>query len=451
MAKYDYDLFVIGGGSGGIRAARWSASLGAKVALCEKDRMGGTCVIRGCIPKKLMVYASEFNKNFKLAQDYGWNLGSPQLDWKTFIKKKDKEIDRLEGIYQNILKNNKVDFIQGAGSILDPHTVQVAGQSYTARFILIAVGGHPSKLNIKGAEHTITSDDIFHLDKIPSSMLVVGAGYIGLEFASVFQTLGTKVSVMFRKDRILSGFDEDIRKHLQEEMSHQGIEFLSKRSPVEIKKEKEGLSVLTDQQDLWKGDLVLMATGRSPDLKAFDLSRLSIQSKASGHIEVNENFQTSCPSVYAVGDCTSKGYYLTPVALNSGMILSEFLFGKTKKTFKFEDIPSAIFTQPEVATVGLTEELALEKGYELKIYESRFRALKLTLTQSPEKTYMKWIVCKKTDQLLGCHIVGEKAGEILQGFAVAVKNKLTKSQMDATLGIHPTSAEELVTMRTTRQ
>ena len=455
MAQYDYDLFVIGGGSGGIRAARWSAGLGAKVALCEKDRMGGTCVIRGCIPKKMMVYVSSFNKNFKLAQDYGWDIGSPKLDWKHFIKKKDQEIDRLESIYQNILKNNEVDFIKGAGSILDPHTVEVAGKSYTARYILIAVGGYPSKLSIKGAEYSITSDEIFHLDQIPSSLLVIGAGYIGLEFASLFQALGTRVSVMFRKDKILSGFDKDIRKHLQEELVKQGVQFLSKRNPMEIKKEKNSLSVQDDQNGLWKGDLVLMATGRSPNLKGFDLSSLGIQTNQSGHIEVNDNFQTSCPSIYAVGDCTSKGYYLTPVALNSGLTLSEFLFGassgKSKKTFEFKNIPSAVFTQPEVATVGLTEEEALDQGYELEIYESQFRALKLTLTKSQEKSYMKWVVCKKTDQLLGCHIIGENAGEILQGFAVAVKNKLTKTQMDQTVGIHPTSAEELVTMRTVKR
>ena len=451
MAQYDCDLFVIGGGSGGIRAARWSAGLGAKVILCEKDRMGGTCVIRGCVPKKMMVYASGFNKNFKLAQDYGWDIGSPKLDWKHFIQTKDKEIDRLESIYQNILTNNKVSFVKGAGKILDPHTVEVEGKTYTARYILIAVGGYPLKLNIKGEEHAITSNEVFHLDQVPSSMLVIGAGYIGLEFANLFQALGSKVSLMFRKDKILSGFDKDVRSHLQDELLKQGVEILSKRTPVEIKKEGNCFTVQDDQNHLWKGDLVLMATGRKPHLKGLNLSSLGIQTNSGGYIQVNDNFQTSCPSIYAVGDCASKGYYLTPVALNSGMVLSEFLFGtsndKSKKSFEFKNIPSAVFTQPEVATVGLTEEEALNQGYELKIYESRFRALKLTLTKSQEKSYMKWVVCKKTDQLLGCHVVGENAGEMLQGFAVAVKNKLTKAQVDQTVGIHPTSAEELVTMR----
>lgn len=447
MAKYDYDLFVIGGGSGGIRAARWSAGLGAKVALCEKDRMGGTCVIRGCIPKKLMVYVSSFNKNFKLAQDYGWSSSPPKLNWSHFIQIKDQEISRLEKIYQNILKNNKVDFIEGAGSVIDSHTVRVEGKPYSARYILIAVGGRPSKLNIKGAEHAITSDEIFHLDQIPSSLLVIGASYIGLEFAGLFQALGAKVSVMLRKDKILSGFDKDIRSYLQEELSRQGIKFLSKRNPVEIKKGQKGFLVQDDQKGLWQGDLVLMATGRAPNLEGLNLSSLGVQINKTGHIKVNDSFQSSRAGLYAVGDCADKGYYLTPTALNSGLALSESLFGKNKKTFEFKNIPSAVFTQPEVATVGLSEEAALERGYELQIYESRFRALKLTLTKSQEKTYMKWVVCKKTDRLLGCHIIAENAGEILQGFAVAVKNKLTKNQLDQTVGIHPTSAEELVTMR----
>ena len=455
MSKYDYDLFVIGGGSGGIRAARWSSGLGAKVALCEKDRMGGTCVIRGCIPKKMMVYASSFNKNFKLAKDYGWDIGSPQLNWKSFIQAKDKEIDRLESIYQNILKNNSVDFIKGAGTITDPHTVEVAGKSYTARYILIAVGAYPSKINIEGAEHTITSDEIFHLDKIPTSLLVIGAGYIGLEFASLFQALGTKVSVMFRKNKILSGFDEDIRTKLQEELAKQGVQFLSERNPLSVKKENTDFLVQDDKKESspWKGDLVLMATGRLPCLKNFDLSALGVQTTPSGHIQVNEHFQSTSSSIYAVGDCTSQAYHLTPVALNSGMVLSEFLFNKSasQKTFEFKNIPSAVFTQPEVASVGLTEEEAVKQDYEVSIYESQFRALKLTLTNSQEKSYMKWVVCKKTDQLLGCHIIGENAGEILQGFAVAVKNKLTKAQVDQTVGIHPSSAEELVTMRTIKR
>ncbi|MBC6415849.1 MAG: glutathione-disulfide reductase [Bdellovibrionales bacterium] len=450
MSEYDYDLFVIGGGSGGIRAAHWSASLGAKVALCEKDRLGGTCVIRGCIPKKMMVYASSFNKNFKLAKDYGWQISSPSLNWEEFIHNKDQEIHRLETIYQGILKKNKVDFLYGHGKIVGPHSVELKGKKYTARFILIAVGGQPYRLSIKGENHCLSSDEIFHLKKPARSLLVLGAGYIGLEFASIFNTLGSKVSVMFRKDWILSGFDQAVREHLQKELSQQGLKMLANRSPVEVKKEKESLVVKDNTGALWKGDCVLMALGRIANLEGLNLSSAGVQTEGR-YIVVNDFFQTSCPSIYAVGDCITKGYRLTPVALNSGLYLSEFLFGKNKKVFEFQNIPSAIFTQPEVAVVGLSEEQALRDGYEVKVYETQFRALKLSLTGCKEKSYMKWVVCKKTDVLLGCHIVAENAGEILQGFAVAVKNRLTKAQLDQTVGIHPTSAEELVTMRSSRK
>ena len=450
MAKYDYDLFVVGGGSGGIRSARWASQLGAKVALCEKDRLGGACVIRGCIPKKLMVYAGGFKKNFKLAKDYGWKLGSVSLDWTQFNSVRNKEIARLESIYRNILTNNKVDYILGHGSLKSAHTVEVEGKSYTAKFILIAVGGWPSKLAVKGAEHCITSNEIFDLEKQPQSLLVLGAGYIGLEFASIFNSLGTDVSVMFRKDLILSGFDKDIRKHLQKELSLKGITMLSQRNPISIEKQGQNFIVQDDKGDIWKGDLALMAVGRKANIKGLNLSAAEVKTQ-SGQILVDDKFQTNCPSIYAVGDCIQQAYQLTPVALNQGMFVSEHLFNKESDTkFSYRSVPSAVFTQPETAVVGLSEEQAIQKGYEVKIYESSFRALKLTLTQSKEKSYMKWVVCGKTDELLGCHIIGENAGEILQGFAVAVKNRLKKSQLDQTIGIHPTSAEELVTMRTAR-
>ena len=451
MVQYDYDFFVIGGGSGGIRAARWAGQLGAKVALCEKDRLGGTCVIRGCIPKKLMVYAGGFKKNFELAKDYGWKLDSMNLDWAQFNSVRNKEIDRLEVVYSNILKNNKVDCISGHGSLKDDHTVAVEGKSYTARYILIAVGGWPYKLPIEGAEYCITSNEIFNLKKQPQSLLVLGAGYIGLEFASIFNSLGTNVSLMFRKDRILSGFDKDIRQNLQKELSLQGITMLSERNPVSIEKPKQDFIVTDDKGEVWRGDLILMAVGRKANVKALNLSSAGIKTQSS-QILVNDKFQTSCPSVYAVGDCIQQAYQLTPVALNQGMFVSEYLFNEkaSGKTFSYHSVPSAVFTQPEVAVVGLSEEQAAQQGYEVKVYESSFRALKLTLTQSKEKTYMKWVVCNKTDELLGCHIVAENAGEILQGFAVAVKNRLKKSELDQTIGIHPTSAEELVTMRTSR-
>lgn len=448
--KYDYDLFVIGGGSGGIRAARWSSSLGAKVALCEEDRLGGTCVIRGCIPKKLMFYASSFKKDFEIAEAYGWELQPAELNWEKFNSVRHKEIDRLERIYRGVLENNNVDYISGRGELKDPHTVEVQGQLYTARYILIAVGGWPDKLPVEGADLSITSNEIFSLKRRPKSLLILGAGYIGLEFASIFKGLGTDVSVMFRKDFVLSGFDKDVRIHLQEELLKKNIKLLSKRNPLKIEKKDETFFVTDDTGEAWEGDLVLMATGRKANTEKLNLSNLGIQTHKS-QILVNEKLQTSCPNIFAVGDCTNQLYQLTPVALNEGMFVSEYLFSnKNRSSFSYENVPSVVFTQPEVGTVGLSEEQALKKGFQIKVYESYFRALKLTLTELQEKTYMKLVVCKKTDQLLGCHIVGDEAGEILQGFAVAVRNKLKKADLDKTIGIHPSSAEELVTMRTAR-
>lgn len=446
----DYDLFVIGGGSGGIRAARWSAGLGAKTALCEKDRLGGTCVIRGCIPKKLMLYASSFQKSFEWAKDYGWELEQPRLNWQKFNQVRNREIDRLEGIYGNILKNHNVDFIPGEGVLKDPHTVEVQGKPYTAKYILIAVGGRPDKLPIEGAELSIVSDEIFSLKTAPKSMLVLGAGYIGLEFASIFKGLGADVSVMFRKEFILSGFDRDLRKRLQEEMEKQNIKILSKRTPLRIEKRGADLTVTDDQGGVWTGDLVLMATGRKANTESLNLKALNIKTDRS-RIVVDEKLETTCPDVFAVGDCNNQPYQLTPVAISEGMFVSEYLFsGKNKDDFNYENVPSVVFTQPPAGTVGLSEEQALAKGHAVQIYESQFRPLKLTLTDSQEKTYMKLVVCKKTDQVLGCHLVGDEAEEILQGFALAVKNKLKKSDWDKCIGIHPSSAEELVTMRTPR-
>ncbi len=451
---YDYDLFVIGGGSGGIRSARWSSILGAKVALCEKDRLGGTCVIRGCIPKKLMLYASSFKKDFEVAQSYGWELKeSPKLNWSQFYSARDREIRRLENIYRQILKKHNVDYIPGSGVLKGPHTVEVQGKTYTARYILIAVGGRPHKLPVKGAELCITSDELFLLKKLPQSLLVLGAGYIGLEFAGIFKGLGSDTAVMFRKQLVLSGFDKDIRKNLQKEMAQKNIKMLAHRTPILIEKKGQSLYVTDSKGDIWSGDQVLMATGRKANTEGLALADLGISTDSS-QIIVNKKFQTSCPNVLAIGDCAHRPYDLTPVALNEGIFVSEKLFSdkanKKNDGFNYENIPSAIFTQPEVGTVGLSEEQALQKGFQIKVYESHFRPLKLTLTPFQEKTYMKLIVCLKTDRVLGCHILGDSAGEILQGFAVAVQNQLKKSDWDKTIGIHPTSAEEFVTMREAR-
>ena len=449
--KYDYDLFVIGGGSGGIRAARWSAGLGARVGLCESHRLGGTCVIRGCIPKKLMAYGAEFSDHFRQARSYGWELESPHLNWKSFNQSRNKEIKRLEGIYANLLKNRGVDFFPGKGSLKDAHSVEVNGKIYTTRFILIAVGGWPVRLNIEGAELALTSNELFSLPEKPTSLLVIGAGYIGVEFASIFQGLGTQVKLLFRKNLILRGFDQDIRKNLQQELGKKGVSILSGRSPVKLEKKNNQIDIIDDKGDTWQAEAVLMASGRFAHTKDLNLESLEIKTTAEGTIQVNEHFETSCPGVFALGDCANTPHQLTPVATAEGMVLSEFLFSKKSKKVSYENVPTAVFTHPPVGTVGLTEEQALKKNQKLEIFETRFRPLKLTLTGEQEKTYMKLIVNKHTKKVLGCHIVGEGAPEILQGFAVAVKAGLTKEHFDQTIGIHPTSAEELVTLRTPRK
>ena len=450
--NYDYDLFVIGGGSGGIRAARWSAQLGAKVAVCESDRLGGTCVIRGCVPKKLMVYGSEFSQCFEQAASYGWEFDKPKLNWKVFNENRDAEIKRLEGIYNKLLVNSKVDLIKGKGVLKEANKVEVSGRSYTSRFILIATGGWPQFLPVKGKELALSSNDVFSLKEKPSSMVVIGSGYIGLEFASIFQGLGTDVTLLYRRDLVLRGFDLDIRKRLQEEMIKKGITMASGRSPLKLERKGKQIEVHDDKGKVYLADQVLMATGRTPNVEGLNLDSLNIRKNNKNQILVNENFKTSLPSIFAIGDCASTPYQLTPVATAEGMIVSEHLFSKkAKKSIQYNNIPTAVFTQPSVGTVGLSEEQALEQGQEIEVFESHFRPLKLTLTTDQEKTYMKLIVCKKTNKVLGCHLVGEAAGDIVQGFAVALKGGLTKEAFDQTIGVHPSSAEEFVTMRIPRK
>ena len=448
--NYDYDLFVIGGGSGGIRAARWSANLGAKVALCESHRLGGTCVIRGCIPKKLMVYGSSFSEAFELSESYGWELSPAKLNWEKFNENRHQEIKRLEGIYQNILSQNKVRHISGFGVLKSPHTVEVEGKTYTSRYILIATGGWPTPLLIPGSEYAITSNEVFSLKECPKSLLVIGSGYIGLEFASIFKGLGSQVRVLFRRDFVLRGFDKDLREVLQEELMKKGIEIASGRTPLKIEKVNGELQVRDSQGGVWQGDLVLMATGRKANTEKLGLNNLRINTNKNGAIPVSNGFETSCPGVFALGDCAKTPYQLTPVATSEAMIFSERLFLKSAKTMDYDNVPSLVFTNPPVGTVGLTEDQALAQKKEVVIYESRFRPLKLTLSKKESKTYMKLVVCRSSRRVLGCHIVGEGADEMLQGFAVAVKGSLTKEAFDATIGIHPSSAEEFVTMRTPR-
>ena len=450
---YDFDLIAIGGGSGGVRASRWSARLGARVAICEESRYGGTCVLRGCIPKKLMLEGAKLKEHIAYFSSCGWSVKEPKLNWLTQKKLRDKELSRLESIYENMLSKTGVQVLKGRGKITSHHTVEVDGRPYTARFILIAVGGAPLALKVPGHKWAITSDDVFALKEQPKSLLIMGSGYIGVEFASIFNSFGTKVSLVFRKSQILRGFDKEVRAFLQAEMTKRGIEILPHTVIEKIDKKGQSLAVTLKSNTLKKDrhtktvDQVLLATGRKPRTENLGLESVGVKTNAQGEVKVNTCFESTVPHIYAIGDVANTPYQLTPVATAEGMILAEHLFAKSKKKMNYDFIPTAVFSQPPVATVGLTEEQALEKNYKLKIYNSQFRPLKYTVTSMDKKTFMKIVVNKQTDRVLGVHIVGEDAPEILQGMAVALKMGAKKSDLDQTIGLHPTSAEELVTMR----
>ena len=447
MPQYDFDLLTIGGGSGGVRASRWAAGLGARVAICEEDRYGGTCVLRGCIPKKLMLVGSELPSHIKYFSSYGWSVGSSSLDWSAQKLARDKELSRLEGIYENLLSKKGVTVLKGHGQIVSPHTVNIEDKTYTSRFILIAVGGHPYMLDIPGIEYAITSDDVFEMPEQPHSILIMGSGYIGVEFASIFNGFGSKVSLVFRRDKPLRGFDKEVRAFLQEEMIKDGVEMVPNNTVDKIVKKGKHLEAHLSGGLVKTVEKVLFATGRKPKIDSLGLESLEIKTNPQGEIEVDEYFETSIKGIYSLGDCANTPYQLTPVATAEGMLLAEHLFSGSEKKMDYNCIPTAVFSRPLVATVGLTEEQAVDKGYVVSVYTSRFRPLKYTVTSIDKKTFMKIIVDKKTDKVLGVHMVGEDAPEIMQGIAVALKVGATKSDFDKTIGIHPTSAEEFVTMR----
>ncbi len=452
-----FDLFVIGAGSGGVRAARIAASHGARVGICEESRVGGTCVIRGCVPKKLLVYGSEFSKQFEQAAGFGWTLPEqPTFSWPTLIVNKDREIDRLNGIYLKLLSNAGVSLFNGRGRLIDAHTVDVDGQRIHADRILIAVGGRPRKLDIPGAEYAITSDEAFHLAELPKRVLMVGAGYIAVEFAGIFNGLGAQVTLAYRGEKILRGFDQDVQSSVETAMIDRGIEIVYRTTPTAIEKTPDGLRVrfnddaplsdhqATDQETTF--DAVMMAAGRVPYTWDLGLDAAGVETNAIGAIVVDAYNQTSQPSVYAVGDVTDR-VNLTPVALMEGHALADTLFGGMDRPVEHQDIPAAVFSQPPVACVGLTEAEAREKGHRLKLFKSSFTPMKYTLTGGAEKGLMKLVVDADSDRVLGVHVVGPDAPEMVQGFAVAVKAGLLKKDFDRTLGIHPTAAEELVTLR----
>ena len=453
MSDYDVDLFVIGAGSGGVRTARMSAQYGAKVIVAEEQYLGGTCVNVGCVPKKLFVYASAFAEEFRTAAGFGWTLPPQSFDWPTLRDNKTREIERLNGIYRNLLKQSGVELIEGRAHITGPHSVVVNGREYSASKILVCTGGRPFVPDFPGNEHVITSEDAFYLDTLPKRMVIVGGGYIAVEFAGIFHGLGVETHLLYRGPLFLRGFDEDVRKHLAEEMTKTGVHLHFETDIQSIikddNKQQEQLTLNLADGSTLDVDSVMYATGRKANTQSLGLETTGVTCDSRGAIEVDDFFQTSEPSIYALGDVIGR-VELTPVAIREGMALSENLFkgGSTKVDYDF--IPTAVFSQPNIGTVGFSEAEAKEKYGEIKVFESRFKPMKQTLGGIDEKVYMKLIVDTATDRVVGCHMVGESAGEIMQGLGVAIKAGATKADFDATVGIHPTAAEEFVTMRAER-
>ena len=443
-----YDLVVIGGGSGGVRAARIAAGHGAKVAICEEYRYGGTCVIRGCVPKKMMVYASHFAEEFHDSASYGWSTTINGFDWSTLITNKDKEIDRLNGIYINLLKSAGVEIFHGTGSIIDRNTVKIGDDEITTDKILIATGGTPYLPEIEGIEHAITSNEVFHLESQPQSAIVVGGGYIAVEFAGIFNGLGTDTTLVYRGDQILRGFDQDIRDHLAQEISKKGIN-------LELNNNVESIALLDTNKkrvtftngDIAEVDCVLFATGRTPSTDVLNLANAGVELGRKGEIVVDAHSRTNVENIFAVGDVTDR-IALTPVATMEGHAFADTFFGGMERLADHDNVPSAVFSQPPVGSVGLSTEQAKEKFTNIDTYTSEFRILKHTLTENTERTMMKLIVDADSDKVLGAHMVGPDAAEIMQGIAIAIKAGATKTHFNSTVGIHPSTAEEFCTMRT---
>ncbi|WP_041709801.1 glutathione-disulfide reductase [Advenella kashmirensis] len=447
MESFDYDFFVIGGGSGGVRASRMAAQAGVRVAVAEGSDLGGTCVNVGCIPKKLYSYAAHYHEAFEEARGFGWNVGEATLDWSVLKTNRATEISRLNGIYHSLITNAGATLLTGWAELAGPNTVRMDdGKTYTAKHILIATGGWPVVPDFPGREHVITSNEIFDVPQFPKRLVVVGAGYIACEFASIFNGLGAQVHIVIRRDRILRGFDEEICAFTAKEMEKAGVHFHFETKVDGIDKEGDVLSVKLNDGTTLQADQVLYATGRAPNVQKLNLESAGVQVNHNGAIQIDENYRTSAPSIYALGDVTDR-IQLTPVALGEAMVLVDHLFGKGVRRMSYEFIPTAIFTHPNVGTVGYSEHEAREKYGEVTIYRSEFRPLKHTLSGSTARMMMKLIVDKKSDRVVGLHMAGDDAGEIVQGFAVAVRMGATKADFDATIGIHPTAAEEFVTMR----
>ena len=446
MKNHDYDLFVIGAGSGGVRAARMAAGFGARVAVAEDRYMGGTCVNVGCVPKKLYVYAAEFGKSFKDGRNFGWTSETPAFDWATLRDNKKTEISRLNAIYDNLLTGVKAEVIKGHARIVDAHTVAVGEQRYTADKILIATGGWPHIPKFPGSELAISSNEVFDLARFPERLAIVGGGYIAVEFAGIFNGLGAKVSQLYRGPLFLRGFDADIRDHAAQEISKSGVDLRFDVNVESIAAGAGGLQVQLTDGSAIEVDAVLYATGRKAKLEGLGLENVNVKLSDAGNVEVDANFCTSEPSIFALGDVVGR-MELTPVALAEGMSFARRQFGGLESTVDYEFIPTAVFCQPNIGTVGFTEDEARAKFGRLRVFKSTFKPMKHTLSGRDEKTFMKLIVDQASDRVVGVHMMGPDAGEIMQGIAIALRAGATKALFDTTIGIHPTAAEEFVTMR----
>lgn len=453
--SYDYDLFTIGAGSGGVRASRMAARAGARVAVAEDRFLGGTCVNVGCVPKKLFVYASHFREELEMAEGFGWTVGERSFDWATLKAAKDKEIERLNGVYGHVLKGSGCDVLWGRATIVDAHTVEVATEEgpkrVTTENILVATGGKPRRPTIPGHELAWISDDVFYRDEFPERLMVVGGGYIAIEMACIFAGLGAKTTLVYRGSHLLRGFDDDVRSFVTDQVRHKGVDVRLNTNIDCLEKLDDGsIEVMLSHEEMLEVDAALYAIGRVPNTGDLGLEQVGVELNDKGAIVVDAHYRTSVPNIWALGDVTDR-LNLTPVAIEEGIVLAHNLFGNGEmRTLDYDHVPTAVFSQPPVATVGLTEAQARDNGREVDCYTSEFRPMKRTLGGGQERTFMKIVADAKTDRVLGVHIVGESGPEIIQGFAVALKCGATKAQLDATVGLHPTAAEELVTMREKR-